>query len=109
MRAPRLMTAKPRMYSKLGKEFAEHGTTLHGGRQYVDPNDRTIHTNTVEGAFSICAACGEFISTVASSTFTVTLAEFEFRYNTRSANGFDDRARAREELSRWNRRSPGSL
>lgn len=26
------------------------------------------------------------------------LAEFEFRYNTRQANGFDDRARAVESL-----------
>jgi hypothetical protein len=26
------------------------------------------------------------------------LAEFEFRYNTRQANGFDDRARSREAV-----------
>lgn len=31
----RLMTDEARMYSKLGKEFADHGTTLHGAGQYV--------------------------------------------------------------------------
>lgn len=41
------------MRSLVGQEFAEHGTTLHGLGRYVDRDDRTIHTNTVEGAFSI--------------------------------------------------------
>jgi hypothetical protein len=52
-RETRLMTDEARMYSKLGKEFAEHGTTLHGGRQYVHPTHPTIHTNIVEGALLI--------------------------------------------------------
>src|SRR3546814_7099093 len=52
-REARLMTGEAKMYKKIGREFAEHGTTLHGARQYVDYKDRTIHTNTVEGAFSI--------------------------------------------------------
>ncbi|MGS1015592.1 IS1595 family transposase [Allosphingosinicella humi] len=98
-REARLMTDEARMYAKIGKEFAEHGTTLHGARQYVDYSDRTIHTNTVEGAFSIFKRgmkgvyqhCGE-------QHLHRYLAEFEFRYNTRAANGFDDRARAREGL-----------
>ncbi|MEQ7874833.1 IS1595 family transposase [Sphingomonas sp. ASV193] len=98
-REARLMTDEARMYSKLGQEFAEHGTTLHGARQYVDYEDRTIHTNTVEGAFSIFKRgmkgvyqhCGE-------QHLHRYLAEFEFRYNTRTANGFDDRQRARNAL-----------
>jgi transposase-like protein len=98
-REARLMTDEARMYVKLGKEFAEHGTTLHGARQYVDLKDRTIHTNTVEGAFSIFKRgmkgvyqhCGE-------QHLHRYLAEFEFRYNTRIANGFDDKARATEGL-----------
>lgn len=98
-REARLMTDEARMYSKIGKMFAEHGTTLHGGHQYVNPKDRTIHSNTVEGAFSIFKRgmkgvyqhCGE-------QHLHRYLAEFEFRYNTRVANGFDDRARAREGL-----------
>jgi len=94
-REARLMTDEARMYIKLGKEFAEHGTTLHGIKQFVDYSDRTIHTNTVEGAFSIFKRgmkgvyqhCGE-------QHLHRYLAEFEFRYNTRTANGFDDRQRS---------------
>jgi len=37
-REARLMTDEAKMYWKLGKEFAEHGTTLHGAYQYVDLN-----------------------------------------------------------------------
>jgi transposase-like protein len=98
-REARLMTDEAKMYKKIGRDFAEHGTTLHGGKQYVHPGDRTIHTNTVEGAFSIFKRgmkgvyqhCGE-------QHLHRYLAEFEFRYNTRSANGFDDRARGREAV-----------
>ncbi|HEV2080284.1 MAG TPA: IS1595 family transposase [Allosphingosinicella sp.] len=98
-REARLMTDEAKMYKKLGKEFAEHGTTLHGARQYVDYSDRTIHTNTVEGAFSIFKRgmkgvyqhCGE-------QHLHRYLAEFEFRYNNREANGCNDRARADEAL-----------
>jgi transposase-like protein len=98
-REARLMTDEATMYRKLGKQFAEHGTTLHGGHQYVNPKDRTIHTNTVEGAFSIFKRgmkgvyqhCGE-------QHLHRYLAEFEFRYNTRVANGFDDKARAVEAM-----------
>ena len=98
-REARLMTDEARMYGKLGKEFAEHGTTLHGIRQYVHPTDRTIHTNTVEGAFSIFKRgmkgvyqhCGE-------QHLHRYLAEFEFRYNHRVANGVDDRGRAARAL-----------
>jgi transposase-like protein len=98
-REARLMTDEARMYSKIGKQFAEHGTTLHGIQQYVHPEDRTIHTNTVEGAFSIFKRgmkgvyqhCGE-------QHLHRYLAEFEFRYNHRIANGVDDRQRAVQSL-----------
>ena len=99
-REARLMTDEARMYSKIGKQFAEHGTTLHGIRQYVHPTDRTIHTNTVEGAFSIFKRgmkgvyqhCGE-------QHLHRYLAEFEFRYNNRVALGVDDRGRARAAVA----------
>jgi transposase-like protein len=95
----RLMTDEARMYRKLGKEFAEHGTTLHSLGRYVDFADKTIHTNTVEGAFSIFKRgmkgvyqhCGQ-------QHLHRYLAEFEFRYSNRIANGFDDKARAVEGL-----------
>lgn len=94
-REARLMTDEARMYWKLGREFAEHGSTMHGRGQYVDYQDRTIHTNTVEGAFSIFKRgmkgvyqhCGE-------QHLHRYLAEFEFRYNNRTANGISDSGRA---------------
>jgi transposase-like protein len=94
-REARLMTDEARMYGKLGKEFAEHGTTLHGIGQYVDYQDRTIHTNTVEGAFSIFKRGMKGVyQHCAERHLHRYLAEFEFRYNNRIANGVDDRARA---------------
>jgi transposase-like protein len=98
-REARLMTDEAKMYRKIGREFAEHGTTTHAAFQYVDLTDRTIHTNTVEGAFSIFKRgmrgvyqhCGE-------QHLHRYLAEFEFRYNNRIANGVDDRARSVEAV-----------
>lgn len=99
-REARLMTDEAKMYKKIGLQFAQHGTTLHGGHRYVDRDDRTIHTNTVEGAFSIFKRgmkgvyqhCGE-------QHLHRYLAEFEFRYNFRIANGVDDRQRSREAVA----------
>jgi transposase-like protein len=95
-----IMTDEHNAYRSIGGEFARHGTTTHSAGQYVDLTDRTIHSNTVEGYFSIFKRgmkgvyqhCGE-------QHLHRYLAEFEFRYNTRAANGFDDRARADRALA----------
>lgn len=95
----RLMTDEARLYWNIGKEFAEHNRVLHAGFEYVRKGDATIHTNTVEGVFSIFKRgmrgvyqhCGE-------QHLHRYLAEFDFRYTNRIANGFDDRARAIESL-----------
>jgi len=99
-REARLMTDEARIYWRIGREFAEHGATLHGSGSYVDRQDRTIHTNTVEGAFSIFKRgmkgvyqhCGE-------QHLHRYLAEFEFRYNNRVANGLNDRQRSRKAMA----------
>jgi transposase-like protein len=99
-RETRVMTDEANAYRNLGQHFAGHGFTAHGAGQYVDLTDRTIHTNTVEGYFSIFKRgmrgiyqhCGE-------QHLHRYLAEYEFRYNHRIANGFDDRQRAQEALS----------
>ena len=91
-REARLMTDEARMYWKIGKEFAEHGRTLHGLGQYVKGD---VHSNTVEGFFSIFKRgmrgvyqfCGE-------QHLHRYLAEFDFRYTNRAANGFNDKDRA---------------
>ena len=95
-----VMTDEATAYRKLGDHFAGHGFTTHSAGQYVDFVNPTIHTNTVEGYFSIFKRgmkgvyqhCGE-------QHLHRYLAEFEFRYNHRIANGFDDRQRAREGLA----------
>ncbi len=95
----RLMTDEARVYVTVGREFAEHSVTTHSKGEYVNLTDRTIHTNTIEGAFSIFKRgmkgvyqhCGE-------QHLHRYLAEFEFRYNTRAALGVDDRGRAREAI-----------
>lgn len=98
-REARLMTDEATMYRKLGKQFAAHGHTFHGISQYVSPEDRTIHTNTVEGAFSIFKRGMRGVyQHCAEHHLHRYLAEFEFRYNTRIANGFDDRARSHEAM-----------
>lgn len=98
-REARLMTDEARVYKPVGKQFAEHGTTLHGGHVYVDPTDRTIHTNTVEGAFSIFKRGMKGVyQHCAEHHLHRYVAEFEFRYNFRQANGIDDRGRAREAM-----------
>jgi transposase-like protein len=94
-REARLMTDEAKVYRALGSEFAEHGTTKHKLNQYVDLNDRTIHTNTVEGAFSIFKRGMRGVyQHCAEQHLHRYLAEFEFRYNNRIANGVDDRQRA---------------
>jgi transposase-like protein len=94
-REARLMTDEAKMYRKIGREFAEHGTTTHARMEYVNPEDRTIHTNTVEGAFSIFKRGMRGVyQHCAEHHLHRYLAEFEFRYNTRQANGIDDRGRA---------------
>jgi transposase-like protein len=98
-REARLMTDEAPLYRKIGREFADHGTTMHGGHVYVDPTDRTIHTNTVEGAFSIFKRGMRGVyQHCAEQHLHRYLAEFEFRYNTRAANGFDDKARSVEAM-----------
>ena len=94
-----IMTDEHSAYTKIADHFAGHGTTTHSAGQYVDYVDPTIHSNTVEGYFSIFKRgmkgiyqhCGE-------QHLHRYLAEFEFRYNHRIANGFDDRARGMEGL-----------
>ena len=94
-REARIMTDEHSGYRDAGKWFAGHGTTSHGRGQYVNLEDRSIHSNTVEGYFSIFKRgmkgiyqhCGE-------DHLHRYLAEFEFRYNNRAALGCNDADRS---------------
>jgi transposase-like protein len=94
-REARVMTDEHSGYRYLKDHFAAHGTTSHGRGQYVDLEDRSVHSNTVEGYFSIFKRgmkgvyqfCGE-------QHLHRYLAEFEFRFNNRVALGIGDAERA---------------
>lgn len=96
----RLMTDEARLYWNVGKEFAEHNRVLHAGFEYVRKGQPEIHTNTVEGYFSIFKRgmrgiyqhCGE-------QHLHRYLAEFDFRYTHREATGCNDRDRSERALS----------
>ncbi len=98
-REARVMTDEHSGYRDMGRFFASHGTTSHGKGEYVNLEDRTIHSNTVEGYFSIFKRgmkgiyqhCGE-------QHLHRYLAEYEFRYNHRSAHGYNDADRTRQAL-----------
>lgn len=91
-----LMTDQATVYMNLGKQFASHQTVNHGIMEWKRGN---AHTNTIEGYFSIFKRgmkgvyqhCGE-------DHLHRYLAEFDFRYNHRSALKIDDKERARIAL-----------
>jgi transposase-like protein len=95
-----LLTDDAGQYRFMHRHFASHSTTPHMKGVYVDPTNPAIHTNTVEGSFSIFKRgmrgiyqhCGE-------QHLHRYLAEFEFRYNNRIANGVDDRQRTDNALA----------
>lgn len=89
------MTDEAPMYRKIGREFAEHGTTVHAAFNYVNFANRTIHTNTVEGVFSIFKRGMRGVyQHCAEHRLHRYLAEFEFRYNNRIALGVTDTERS---------------
>lgn len=49
----RVCTDEAGQYKHLGKHFAGHGIVRHGQDEYVSKADASIHTNTIEGYFSI--------------------------------------------------------
>ena len=91
----KVMTDEAKQYQNLDGMFAKHGYTTHGKGEYVSKADRTVHTNTVEGFFSVFKRgmkgvyqhCGH-------QHLNRYVAEFDFRYNNRAANGVDDAQRA---------------
>ena len=90
-RKSKLHTDESRLYTETGKEFDGHDTVRHSTGEYVRG---IIHTNTVENVFSVFKRgmkgiyqhCGE-------AHLHRYLAEFDFRYNRRSALGVSDKER----------------
>ena len=93
-RETRLHTDESNLYFRVGKEFVAHETVNHADDEYARGD---VTTNTIESYFSLFKRgmkgvyqhCGE-------KHLHRYLAEFDFRYNTRTALGFNDLMRAEE-------------
>lgn len=90
-----LMTDEARHYVKIGENYAGHGHVNHAAEEYVSRFNPLVHTNTVEGSFSIFKRGMRGIyQHCAKRHLHRYLAEFDFRYSNRVALGFGDVARA---------------
>jgi len=89
-----LMTDEAMIYTRLGREFSGHGTVNHSADEYVRTGG-FHHTNTVESFFALFkrAVYGQFHH-VSEAHLHRYLAEADFKYNHRTALGFDDAERA---------------
>lgn len=95
----RLLTDEAPRYKGHGRKFAAHASVNHSADEYVSRDDPTVHTNTVEGFFSVFKRgmkgvyqhCGK-------QHLHRYVAEFDFRYSNRIALGVDDGERAERAL-----------
>ena len=95
-RKSELFTDESKLYTSTAKAFAAHDTVVHSKNEYVRGN---VHTNTIEGVFSIFKRgmkgiyqhCGE-------AHLHRYLAEFDFRYNNRTALKVSDRERTEKAM-----------
>ncbi|HVC52478.1 MAG TPA: IS1595 family transposase [Stellaceae bacterium] len=92
-----LMTDGEGQYRILGPMFAKHETVNHGVGEYVRGE---AHTNTIEGYFSILkrGIVGTYHH-VSQQHLKRYLAEFDFRYNERTALGVTDAQRAAKAIA----------
>jgi hypothetical protein len=84
-----LVTDESKLYTKVGKEFADHQTMVHSGREYVNKDGFT--TNNVENFFLQFkrGMRGTYIH-CDEQHLQRYLNEFAFRYNHRSGLGYTD-------------------
>ena len=93
-RDAKVMTDEAGQYVHLHRSF-DHAFVRHGQGEYVNRENNYIHTNTIEGFFSIFKRgmkgvyqhCGH-------NHLNRYLAEFDFRYSNRIGLGVDDVSRA---------------
>jgi transposase-like protein len=96
-----LYTDESRLYTVTGTEYAKHDTVKHSAKEYARrEGDVIVHTNTIENVFSVFKRgmvgvyqhCGE-------AHLHRYLAEFDFRYNRRSALKIIDTQRHNQLLA----------
>jgi transposase-like protein len=89
-----LMTDEATFYRRAGKTLAAHSRVNHSKGEYVFKLDPRVHTNTVEGFFSIFKRGMKGVYQHCSKKHLHRyLAEFDFRYSNRSALGCEDQER----------------
>ncbi len=88
----RLHTDESRLYLGADTHFASHETVTHSHKEYVRGD---VHTNSAEGYFSIFKRGMRGIYQHCDEKHLHRyLAEYDFRYNNRSALGIEDGERA---------------
>lgn len=96
----RLRTDEAKHYITPGKAFADHQSVAHARDEYVSKADPTVHTNTVEGFYSIFKRGMRGVYQHCSKKHLHRYAaEFDFRYSNRAALGVDDEGRAEIALT----------
>jgi transposase-like protein len=92
LRDSKLMTDMAGQYRKMETGFADHEMVNHQEKEYVRGN---VHTNTIEGFFSIFKRGMKGVYQHCSEKHLHRyLAEFDFRYSNRQALEISDRVRA---------------
>jgi len=91
-REAKLTTDESNLYKAVGREFAAHDHVMHAGYEYGRGD---VHTNTIEGFFSIFKRGMRGIYQHCDEKHLHRyLAEFDFRYSNRVALGYNDADRA---------------
>jgi transposase-like protein len=95
-RSSHLRTDGANPYRTIGRQFRSHESVDHGAGEYVRGD---AHSNTAESFFAILkrGVYGTFHH-VSEAHLHRYLAEFDFRYNNRTALGVDDTMRSDELL-----------
>jgi transposase-like protein len=100
-REAKFVTDEASHYWEVGQDFARHDAVNHGLDEYAryehnpDGTEYVIHTNTVEGYYSVFKRGMKGTYQHCSEKHLHRyLAEFDFRYNNRSALGVNDLMRA---------------
>lgn len=90
-----LMTDDHPIYKGMRKFVVGHGIVKHQIGEYVSKRNPEMHTNTIEGFFSIFKRGMKGVyQHCAHNHLHRYVAEFDFRYNNRVANGVNDAQRA---------------
>jgi transposase-like protein len=101
-----VMTDSAQMYKHRLGDFASHDRVDHSAKEYAryEEGRPTIHTNTIENVFSVFkrGMRGTYQHCKENHLHRY-LAEFDFRYNNRSALGVEDKERATTDGSPYKR------